>query len=283
MHTRELVDLACVLTAHGPVLVRQSGPLAEPGLEEYWVASKCRLDRWSHRLSHPGEKLQPAGTTGPCPLAALVEEVLTGEVLTRVWAAVACAHDRSQRCDDAEPIARSVLIGHLEARHRVLTLLVSASEVQAEEALRLNCLRRRVERWTDMLIGHLSQLDEVREFAFEPERAADFAEDLQDQGRQPGGRHVWSLLQGALQSAFSRDLSPWSPNADLNARIAGGILSCFPAEVFDSTGLPRSLWSLRLTKTATDAQGMIGELLSLDSRPAAALGGRVPRPRRFGG
>lgn len=281
MHARELVDLACVLAAHGSVLVRQPGPLAQAGLEEYWISAKCRLDRWSHRLSRPESATLPEAGSPPDPTSAVVEEVLTGEVLTRVWAAVACAHDRVQGCDDAEPIARSVLIGHLEARHRVLTLLVSATQVQAEEGLRLDCLRRRVERWTDMLIGYLSRFDEVREFAFEPDRAADFAQDLRDQGQLPGGRHVWSLLQGSLQAAFSRDLSPWSPNADLNARIAGGILSCFPAEVFDSTGLPRSLWSLRLAKSATDAQGMISELLSLDSHPAAILN-RAVRPRRFG-
>jgi hypothetical protein len=282
MHARELVDLACVLSAYGSVLVRQPGPLARPGLDEYWIASKCRLDRWSHRLSRSADGKTPGSRLGPTP-AALLEEVLTGEVLTRVWAAVACAHDDAQGCDDAEPVARSVLIGHLEARHRVLTLLVSAPQVRAEEAIRLDCLRRRVERWTDMLIGFMNQRDEVREFAFDPERAADFGQDLHEQGQQPGGRHVWSLLQGSLQAAFSRDLAPWSPNADLNARIAGGILACFPAEVFDSTGLPRSLWSLRLTQTASDAQGMIGELLSPSPRADAPIDGRFPRLRRFGG
>jgi hypothetical protein len=281
MHARELVDLACVLSAHGPVLIRQPGPLARTGLDEYWIASKSRFDRWNHRLRRSDDgKL--GGALGPAP-TALLEEVLTGEVLTRVWAAVACAHDALQGCDDAEPVARSVLIGHLEARHRVLTLLVSAPQLQAEEAIRLDGLRRRVERWTDMLIGYLSQRDEVREFAFDPERAADFSQDLHEQGQQPGGRQVWSLLQGSLQAAFSRDLAPCSPNADLNARLAGGILLCFPAEVFDSTGLPRSLWSLRLAQTASDAQGMIGELLAPTPRSDVSLERRATRLRRFGG
>jgi hypothetical protein len=282
MHARELVDLACVLSAHGSVVIRQAGPFARSGLEEYWIASKCRLDRWSHRLSRPSPSQAGGPRPGPAPAAALLEEVLTGEVLTRVWAAVACAHDRLQGCDDAEPVARSVLIGHLEARHRVLTLLVSATQLRAEEAIRLDCLRRRVERWTDMLIGYLTQLNEVREFAFDPDRAADFAQDLREQGKLPGGRHVWSLIQGSLQAAFSRGLTAWSPNADLNARIAGGILSCFPAEVFDSTGLPRSLWSLRLVQTASDAQGMISQLLSPEPHPDCSRLQHTPRSRRFG-
>lgn len=281
MHARELVDLACAVSARGTLLVRQSQPLPALGLEEYWVASKCRLDRWTQRLRQLGE-IQPAATPRPTPigLRAAIEEILTGEVLTRVWAAVACAHDRLHGGDDAEPIARSVLIGHLEARHRVLMLLVSGRHLEADEALRLDHLRRRVERWTDMLIGYLAEFHEVCEFAFDQVRAVDFARDLRVQGELRGGRHTWSLVQASLRAAFGRGLVSWSPNSDLNSRIAAGILSCFPAEVFDSTGLPRSLWSLRLSQAATDAQGMIGQLLALDRASAAPQ--RSLRPRRSG-
>jgi len=279
MHARELVDLASVLSAHGSMLIRHPGPLAHAGLEEYWIASKCRLDRWSHRLGRTSGCGTTIATETIATKTALVEEVLSGEVLVRVWAAVACAHDRLQGCDNAEPVARSVLIGHLEARHRVLTLLLSA-KVDAEEAIRLDRLRRRAERWTDVLVGHLCQADEVAEFAFDPDRAADFAQDLRQQGQQPGGRHVWSLLQSSLRAAFHRDLSAVSPNADLNARIAGGILACFPTEVFDSTGLPRSLWSLRLAQTAADAQCMLSQLLAPDPPPVLSSSRSIRR--RFG-
>lgn len=281
MHARELVDLACVLSAHGRLLVSRTEPLAARGLEEYWVASKCRLDRWTERLRQLGEQIAPPEGGLALSVRAVIEEVLTGEVLTRVWTAVACAHDRRQRCDEAEPVARSVLIGHLEARHRVLMLLVSSRHVKAEEALQLEYLRRRVERWTDMLVGYLAPTENVGEFAFDPIRAADFARDLRAQGELRGGRHTWSLVQASMRSAFVGDLVPWSPNSDLNTRVASGILSCFPAEVFDSTGLPRSLWSLRLSQAAGDAQGMIAQLLAPEKLPTAPR--RIMRPKRLGG
>ena len=50
MHARELVELAAIVSAHGPVLVRGVERLSEQGMEEYWTASKIRLDRWGHCL-----------------------------------------------------------------------------------------------------------------------------------------------------------------------------------------------------------------------------------------
>ena len=66
----------------------------------------------------------------------------------------------------------------------------------------------------------------------------------------------------SLRTAFQRELGAVSPNGDLNAAIASGILACFPSELFDSTGLFRSLWLMRITSAAEDAQVMIEELLA---------------------
>ena len=194
-------------------------------------------------------------------------------MLTRVWTAVLCGCDRRRGSLEAEPVARSVLIGHLEARHRALTFLVQGPNVDMEAAVRLNQIRRRVERWTDVLIGRLAGGDDFGEFAFDAERARDFGRDLHFQSRRPGGRHVWAMTLTSLRTAFCRCLAPASPNGDLNRRIASSVLACFPAEVFDSTGQFRSLWLQRLWNAASDAQGMIAELLA--PMPAAPHGSGV--------
>lgn len=266
MHARELIELAAVLSAHGPALIHHPGQLREAGLEEYWTASKSRLDRWGHSLKRfavEGGQGGPGWYGRQWPLVSgVLEEVLTGEVLTRVWTAVACAHDRRHRADRAEPLARSVLIGHLEARHRVLLLLAHDPHIGAERAIKLDRLRRRTERWTDMLIGYLAGLCDISQLAIEPQRAQHFAEDLADQASVQGGRHAWTLMQASLRATFQQGLTPSSPNADLNARIAAGILGCLPEDLFDSTGLLRSLWAVRLSVAASDVQGMIAELLA---------------------
>jgi hypothetical protein len=165
------------------------------------------------------------------------------------------------------------MIGHMEARHRVLSLMVRGCGIDAEAALKLNRLRRRAERWTDLLVGRLAGAYDVSEFAVDPQRAKDFAPDPFFAS--------WPLTMASLRAAFQRGLSPESPNADLNARIAAAILSCYPWELFDSIGLLRSLWMMRLTNITEDTQGMIEDLLALE-HPAAerTAGGRL---RCFGG
>ncbi len=289
MHARELVELAAIVSAHGPVLVRGTHRLSATAVQQYWTASKCRLDRWGQslkQLARDAAEPDLPRRRDPWPLVyGAIEEVLTGEVLTRVWTAVLCAYDRHRGTHDAEAVARSVLIGHMEARHRVLTLLVRGPGIDAEAAVKLNHLRRRTERWTDLLVGYLSGLHDVSEFAVDPVRAKDFAEDLQYQSNLPGGRHAWPLVLASLRMAFRSGLRAESPNADLNARIASSILSCFQPELFDSTGLFRSLWLVRLSNVTNDAQGMIEELLACEgsARGEAPLSTRLEdRLKPFG-
>ena len=269
MHARELVELAAIVSAHGPVLIRDTERFSSTGIEQYWTSSKCRMDRWNRSLkSFSQGEHDPRQPPARWPfIRGVLEEILTGEALSRVWTAVLCAHDRHHGSDDAEPVARSVYIGHMAARHRALTLLVRGPRIRAEQAVKLNCLRRKTERWTDMLVGYLTGLGDVEEFAFEPQRARDFAEDLRYRSGLRGGRQAWPLLLASLGAAFQRGLCPTSPNADLNALIAESILSCFRPELFDSTGMFRSLWLSRLCGATRDVQGMIDELVALDSVP----------------
>jgi len=291
MHARELVELAAIVSAHGPVLIQSGTPIPVDSIEQYWTTSKVRLDRWAWRLRRFAAEADTDARQRQLQwpeIRGVLEEILTGEVLTRVWTAVLCGYDRRHGSDEAEPVARSVLIGHMEARHRVLTLMVRGPGIDTEAAVKLNHLRRRAELWTDLLVGHLAGSCAVSEFAFDPRRAQDFAADLRERSHLVGGRHVWPLVQASLRAAFRRGLGPQSPNPDLNARIAASILSCFPPDLFDSTGLLGSLWLMRLTNVAEDTQGMIEDLLSLERpattpRAAPSTDTRSAHRRRFGG
>jgi hypothetical protein len=282
MHARELVELAAIVASHGGLLARDPSRLAAAGLNRYWAASKCRLEEWGQRLkrwtvaAHAGS---PSANRAAWPsIRSVLEEILTGELLTRVWTAAVCAHDRLHKVDDGEPLVRSVFIGHQEVRHRVLTLLAHGPGIDVEQAMQLDQLRRRSERWCDMLVGYLLEFGDVSEFAVDTARARDFAADLHDQSQLAGGRHAWSLVQVSLRAAFRHDLAPVSPNADLNAQIAAGVLACFPEAAFDSTGILRTLWAARLAEAADDAQGLIEALLG----PARPLPSADPASARQG-
>jgi len=265
MHARELLELAALVAEHGCVLIGGSGPIPARSIEAYWSASRCRVDRWQREIKRSAAQ-SPAETAKPaCPhntsVRGVIEEVLTGEVLTRVWTAVMCAYDRHHGTDLMEPVARSVLSAHTEARHRVLVILAASSGMPAEEAVRLDQLRRRSERWTDVLLGQMAALGDVGEFAFDPERAADFAEDLAAHAAGEGRCQVWPLMMSSMRACFRHGLAAVSPNADLNAKIAASIVSLFPPELFDAAGVPESLWLVRMAQTTSVAEGLIEEML----------------------
>jgi hypothetical protein len=287
MHARELIELAALAAAHAPVLVRTSGRICESNLKQYWTASKSRLDRWGWTMRSVSGKGGPSrrpSNRSPSKLPrGTLEEIITGEVLARVWAAVSSAYDHFRGTDQAEPIAQNVLAGHLEARHRVLILLAGDPPVDLEQAIRLDRLRRRAERWTDLLIGCLVRVGDVSRFAVEPDRARQFADDFRYRSSIKGEQYVWPLLLASLRAAFETGLAPTSPNSDLNARIAASVLVSLEPELFDATGLLRSAWLMRMNHVTDDAQGMIDELLAIEQPASAPLihAGTADRPRRL--
>jgi hypothetical protein len=267
MQSRELVEVAALVAAHGPVLVEGPGRISSSALHQYWAASKCRLDRWLRSL----KRFTSFDSSDPADLAelqdeirAVLDEILVAEIALRIWTAVLYAYDRRRKTDEAEPIARSILLGHLDVRQRALALLIHCPHIAAEEAVQLNRLRRRAERWTDLLLGYIGQHYPVDELAFEPERCAEFAADLRHQQRKAASEQAWRLALASLRVAFRPQDSQPSANADLNRDIAGSILACFPGELFGATGELPSLWLVRLSHAVSDAQGMVDELLEAE-------------------
>lgn len=265
MHARELLELGALLAAHGRAVVNYPHALDPSGMQGYWAASKCRLDRWTRHLRALSHRLQ---TVGKRPLGdewlavrPVMEEIISGELLTRVWAALVTAHDRRRGVVESEPIVRSVFLGHLEARRRALDLLVLGQGVGVQEAVRLNRLRRCVERWNDLAFAQLMEQIGVEQFAFDPRRASDFREQV-----ERGRHHVvapqgWPLLLAALRLAFHGQLDPSAPNADLNQQLANHLLECLPNTLFDTNGLFKTLWVERFYQAESDSRGMLDTLI----------------------
>jgi hypothetical protein len=269
MHARELVEFAALLASNGPAIIGHAVRLSDSGLEQYWSASRCRHERWSRSLKTLSYDLQFAKANDMAARWAeirnVLEEILTTEVLTRIWGAVCCGYEQQRGLDEASPLVRNVFAGHLEARNRALNLMVYGHGLRVEEAVILNRMRRRNERWNDVLLGYLPESTDVAEFAFSVARVKEFAADAQSSTHP---ETAWSLLLASLRIAYQRHISPSSPNEDLNRRVAAGILACLPGELFESTGTIKSLWMLRMQHAASDTQGMIDQLIALEDAPA---------------
>lgn len=270
MHPHQLVEVAALVAGQGPVLLKAAPRCSEAGLEQYWVASKCRLDRWGRTLKQYSLRMQePAAPRSLLWSAAqpLLEEILASEVLTRVWTALGCGIDKQEQTSEIGPIVRGVYIGHLEARNRVLSMMLTGQGFGVEAAVVLNRLRFRIERWTDMLLGYLHTACDVREFAFDVDRLQEFTDDIKHELLQPSGPFAWQIVLTSLRAALARSLPCEPVNADLHERICSSILSCFDPELFDSTGAFKSLWLVRMTNVARDTQGMIDALLAEHEPP----------------
>ncbi len=274
MHARDLAELAALLALHSPSIVHGAGRIPHDTSEQYWSASKCRLDRWGRLLRQltqaAGQPQLPATLSWP-RVQPVLEEILVTELLTRLWTAVAVAHDAVHGDDDLEPVVRNVLSGHLDARRRLLTLLAEGGVIALPQATKLDHLRRRVERWTDMLLAHLAGLTNINEFAFDTGRARDFAEDLDHQAANSQSDNAEHDLTGqlmlvSLRASFAKDLADRSPNSDLNRRIASALLGAFRDPTADPTGIVKSLWLERLNRTALETEDMVEELLRLDAQ-----------------
>jgi len=267
MHSRELAELAALVAIHSPALIAEQGQISEQCIQQYWTASKCRLERWGRLL----RKLHAAATEPQLPatlawprVRPVAEEILASELLTRVWTALAVAYDAALGCDELTPIARNIFTGHLDARNKLLTLMADGRVISLPEAVKLNHLRRRCERWTDMLLAHLSNYTDIREFACDFDRARDFAEDLDHESVHAEHRLTCQLVLGSLRASFADGLDNGSPNADVNRRIGSAVLAAFREEIADSTGLVKSAWLERISRTASDTEVMLEELVRLD-------------------
>ncbi|HTN77023.1 MAG TPA: hypothetical protein VL096_17310, partial [Pirellulaceae bacterium] len=194
MQPYQLVEVAALVAGQGPVLLRTVPRHSESGLEQYWVASKCRLDRWGRMLKQYSLRLEEPGAPRSLlwkDAQPLCEEILASEVLTRVWTALGCGIDELQQTREIGPIVRGVYIGHQEARNRVLSLMLQGQGFGVEAAVVLNRLRHRIERWSDLLLGYVHTGCDAKEFAFDPVRMAEFADDIQHEQQQPGGPLAW--------------------------------------------------------------------------------------------
>ena len=266
MQVGDLVQLAAFVAAQGSILHRATRQISTEAMSQYWIASKCRLDRWG-RVLHEYRAGKLAASTASQRnefgrLQSTCAEILASEMLTRVWSCLAISVSAEQGSGETRAIVGSVLSGHIEASNRVLAMLSLSEHLGQFPAADLNRLRRLTERWTDLLLGRLGKEFNFAAVAHDPARAQDFAEDFEVPSAAGPRMTAWSLLGASLQAAFGPKLQFKTNNADLNERIAASILACFPADLFDSLGVYHSLWLTRLANVATDAQLVVDQFLA---------------------
>ena len=282
MHASQLAQIGSWVAIHAPTLIfGNSGP-RELVSVDYWTASKCRIQRWNAALeifegdlrqSNPGHDPWPA-------IRTVVEEIIVSEFLTRIWSAAVMAHDTYQESDELFGLAHSVHISHIEARNRAMRMLLGSQGSNEKEFDRLNLLRHKIERWTDIFLARVTDIAIGKIFAFDEKRVVDFHDEIDD--TSPVMQHRRNQV---LIASFAAELmdyqSQWAANPELNRKISSSLLACFPSDRFDSLGLPKSFGMVLLEKTQHDTQLLVDRLLELDDESTKIPEGEIVAAPHF--
>lgn len=272
MNANELAEVGSWLASHAPALI-YGKPQWMDAAKPYWSASRCRLQRWTWALRtfRDDLRLDPAdvGFHNPWPaMEIVIQEIFTSDLLSRVWSATMVTHDWCAGTNEFRGLAESVHWGHAEARERAARAMVSGRALGESSFDRLSQLGHRIERWTDLFLAQLPPCPETRCFAFRADRVSDFRaeHDYYDEEER-------ALRQQLLTVSMRADLASvtlrYSANPDLNRSIAAGVVNCFPANRFDSMGLPRTARMLWLEQSQWDASYFVEKLLELERNGTA--------------
>ena len=254
MNLRQTAEVAALVATSATHIVESPRDVSTASLHGYWKHSRTRLRCWfaalrtaRHNAANP---VHPNRHTPQQSLIALSREILVAEMLTRVWSTVLVAHDQRRQSDVARAAVDSVYRGQQEARHEVLALLADEGLLRLADQISLNRFRRRMERWTDALLGPLAAAYGVEEFAFDSQRAREFSRDGLQGPLRGAAERVMPLLLAGLSTAVPSQADADQERLLLNLAVVRSILSAYPAEAFGGQGMLRSPLAGQIERSA---------------------------------
>lgn len=253
MNQRLYAEFTALVATQAPLVVEGAHPLVDGPLWIYWQHSQAMLRRWRKSVEADSEIVDQAANHR---IMATVSSILVSEMLTRVWGAILAASDAHRQQRHSAPIARSVLTAHLQCRVNVFQMLVHSNSFPMEQLSELDRLRRRVERWTDLLLGPLVTRygESVAEFAFDERRATDFGHEQFQTHFHSASRPAWSFLLVGLRTAFPEGTDSPTTN-DATLPILRSVLTMFPSDAFQNEGPIKSIRWARASRSGQLREG----------------------------
>lgn len=266
---RQIAETAAFASARSAFLIESSIPVPEKHLHDFWKCCRGRTMDWVRKLDG---LLSEASVTAPKDhirlwkiAEPLVAEVFVTEILTRVWAATLTAADLHRKEATGGPIARHTFKGHLEARNRSMTLMANSLQVPMTKMSQIDRLRRKSERWSDLLIGHLVLNYQLDEFAFESSRSIEFGQSQMNEIVSATDEPVWEFVLAGVRLAFSSMDTVEAPSDVWNRGTVRSVLGSFPADCFDGTGTFKSIGRVRIERSQSDSSRVSGVLSQLSA------------------
>ncbi|MFO1019149.1 MAG: hypothetical protein U0903_00390 [Planctomycetales bacterium] len=230
-----LVEFIGVLSRHAEQLAQHAESFPGAALEQFRSTSRQQAQSSMKRLKELERELSelPADETAEFlwdQAHDACQEILTTEMLGRVWGAILESSHHISGQLTTKSVARHVLLQHLEVRHALLSFMNRWCERAYLQIAEIDGLRRKMERWTDILLGSLLQEYPVQDYAFDPERGCEFTfagmiANSTDKGNSPWARQ---LVLSGLKRAFKEPYPEPAFLGEYQEAIRSAILSCVP-------------------------------------------------------
>lgn len=269
MSQRTLIETATLISARSAAVIYDPHALSDEALYRYWRNARRCQQYWLGALKPTTIETHLASCPDPEVVIPAIEHLFAAEIVIRLWSAILVAHDHIHAGKATGPIARNVLISQLQLRRFALEAMVDLidrhreqgeelSEIKAKIA-QLDKYRRRCERWTDLLLGHLIYQYPVQEFAYDVERARDFGEQQLAERFKNSDDVIWQLIRGGMQLAFPETAPLPARDEEMIHRLIEGIFSGFPAGTFQSTGSLPTLESAKAARSSKIEEGPLSD------------------------
>lgn len=270
MHASRLAELGSWVALHASSLIQ--GPHDQPMLiaTSYWVAARKRIQQWvtALRMFEKDFQNRQPGHQPWFALEIVIAEVLLSEMLTRIWSATVLIHDQTRGTDELFGLAHSVHLSHLEVRNRAQRIMLHGRAEDEDAFDRLNSLRRKLERWTDVFLAQLPNAPLAAQFGFDAKRVLDFAEENRESDPQATQTRQ-RILMASLQEDLERLPQLHTANPDLNRELAAGVLACFPADQFVPSQIPPAVRDLWIEKAHQETQMLVDHLAAFENQAEA--------------
>ncbi len=279
LSVKSLVEVALLASRVGRCAIEDRCEPSSNSLRGFWQQTRELQKHWTSRLdAWSAETDLELGQ-----LAELSIQVFTVEVLVRVWSTVLAGIDRQTGRDDLTRVARNAVSSLLQVRHAVMSRLLQQPDVSSMRVAEIERLRRRSDRWADLLIGNLVGGGDLFEFAFDVERARDFATESLDYNPSTGPNPVEHLVTAGLRMAFLGQL-PETPLVEPAFRkLVQSILGGLPQTAFHQDGSVRSVLERRVSSRSLRNEPLPASLLEALSGESKAATAEIPDTVPFPG
>lgn len=220
---KSLVEVAWLSTRVGQQIIADRVEPSSEALRGFWQSTRSLQQHWTKELDNWAFETD----TELLQLEEISAQLFATELTSRVWATVLAGIDQQTGKNDLTRIATNVVSGLLQIRHRVMSLLMAVANNAESRVAAIERLRRKCDRWTDLLIGHIAGYDATFEFAFDVERARDFAEEYAEESSVSRGT-VNQLVATGLRLAFIGQLPDICLQEPAFDKLTKAILSSFP-------------------------------------------------------